>query len=556
MGIKYLKMNFKNKNSDYKNGIVELIESAGCMAIVFLAGIYSLSLTEIFFKIHISEYNVLFVFLIIIIFIYKFSSKYKNLWFSFFIFIVVFLISILISISVVDTSYDGMRYHAAGVVAVKDGWDFFTQPAPQSELGKPYAKWLAIYPKALWVIGCNFYQATGFFEASKAVNWIGFFISFAFAFKLGFQLGLKEKQSYLLSALVSFNPITTAQILTFQQDGFMASLILTAICILIGSFYSPSRLQGIMLALLLVIIINIKTTGVVFMVILLGGFIAWKVYMKQCIKYISYPIFGLFLGFCVAGYSPFTNAFLKTGNPFYGVVGNGAVPFEQLNQDLLHKNRFILFFASVFGRSERVPNEINLKVPGSVNAREVREIADSSRFSGFGPLFSLALVLSLAGSILYFGMKCKGSAALAFILSVLLFATIVHPAAWWARYVPHFYLIPIVFIVYSWLVVGRNVYGRALSIITIIVLLVNISLFSYHLTRCVILSERIKSEISSIKHIHQSYGYVSIVENQCWNVKGPLLLAKIIPVKAAADINMNKGVKILQIAGITFLLGN
>src|SRR5262249_31707763 len=154
-----------------------------------------------------------------------------------------------------------------------------------------------------------------------------------------------------------------------------------------------------------------------------------------------------------------TQAMIKTWNPFHGVIGPGAEPFKQPNESLMPRNRVLLFTSSVFGRTERAPTEINFKVPGSMSLREIREISDATRFGGFGPLFSLALVLAAAGLVARkSGGKVKALAP-AGLVAALLAATLIHPAAWWARYVPHFYLVPLVFVVVAWM--DSEALGRA-----------------------------------------------------------------------------------------------
>jgi hypothetical protein len=64
------------------------------------------------------------------------------------------------------------------------------------------------------------------------------------------------------------------------------------------------------------------------------------------------------------------------------------------------------------------------------------------KLGGFGPFFSGILLLSLA--LLLLGLsKFKERRMFYVVILLLLFSVLVNPECWWARYVPQFWLIPV-----------------------------------------------------------------------------------------------------------------
>ncbi len=526
-----------------------VFSTAALIAMIFLAGVYLLSLAEILLGCHQFCFNAPVLAGTTIAVAFALRRGHPHIVKSLLVFLGVLAIGTAASIAVIDTTYDGIRYHAAGVVAVQDSWNFFADRIPHSELGRGYAKWLAIYPKALWVLGANFHAATGQYEACKLVNWLGMLIAFGFAFRLGARLGLGRSQRYLLSGFIALNPISVAQLFAFQQDGPMASLILAMVCLLIEHRLAPSKTSGTALCLLIFLIVNLKTTGVVFVTVLVGSALAWSWMSRQRVLDFLWPALAVPVGFFVVGFSPFTQGVIISGNPFHGVLGPGAEPFEQLHESLMPKNRFLLFASSVFGRTERVPTEINFKVPGRVSLQEIKEISDATRFGGFGPLFSLALLLAAAGLVMRKAGGGVVTLAPAGVVAALLAATFIHPAAWWARYVPHFYLVPLVFVVAAWKEADLTRRTLILSHAVVTLLAINVALFSYSLARSVALSRQMRSDLNRICD-RAATGRLTIHEGQCSNVKGPLLIRA--KVRADAATSASPADKVEVIADVAF----
>jgi hypothetical protein len=135
------------------------------------------------------------------------------------------------------------------------------------------------------------------------------------------------------------------------------------------------------------------------------------------------------------------------------------------------------------------------------------------------------------------------------LVAALLAATLVHPAAWWARYVPHFYLIPLVFVVVAWMESETQRRARLLGHAVVTLLAINLALFSYSLMRSAALSRQMRSDLDRIC-ARADAGRLTIHENQCWNVKGPLLIRAKVRAEAASPASPQANVE--EIAGVAF----
>jgi len=82
-----------------------------------------------------------------------------------------------------------------------------------------------------------------------------------------------------------------------------------------------------------------------------------------------------------------------------------------------------------------------LKVPGTLSIAELEGMhSPGLKTGGFGPLFSAAIVLALAGLA---AVPARSAAAAIVVGAALVAVSLVNPAPWWARYVPWLWFVPI-----------------------------------------------------------------------------------------------------------------
>jgi len=103
----------------------------------------------------------------------------------------------------------------------------------------------------------------------------------------------------------------------------------------------------------------------------------------------------------------------------------------------------------VIDAAYRGPPLLAPKLPGSDTPAELKPFLTKSvvHLGGFGPWFSLALLVALA-SALWAALRGRRTAGRRVLLlappALLLLSALVLPEPWWARYVPQLWLVPVV----------------------------------------------------------------------------------------------------------------
>lgn len=495
------------------------------IGIIFLLSVHVLSLVELLFGSNRFGPNVFVCCAMMAIVIATKRKAHPHLVTGAGVFVIVLAVGLTVSALVIDTTYDGVRYHAAGVVAIHDSYNFLHERFPTGELGLAYAKWVGIYPKLAWVLGANFFSATGAYETAKTPNWIGLLITFGLAFSLFQTLRISQVRNWLLSGLLAFNPVSVPQLLGVRQDCLFSSLLIGLACVLVRLVLMPYRSLSAAAAMLVILVINLKTTGFVYAGMFVGSAFLWSAMRKLPLRSYFASVLAVPFGFFVIGYAPFTQALIQTGNPLNGVVGPGAeiLVDAMLPPGFRGRGRLDQFASSLFGRTAIWPQDAELKVPGLVSAAEIRGINDGSRIGGFGPLFSLALVLSLAGATGDAVRRRSMAPALLWLLVTLLASSLINPGAWRARWIPQFFLVPLVCLVIGETGGGTASRLRFLWHAVLVALIANLGLFSYAIARQIVFSERMHAQIGAICARAQT-GRLIIYDRLCDNVKGPVLV--------------------------------
>ena len=136
-------------------------------------------------------------------------------------------------------------------------------------------------------------------------------------------------------------------------------------------------------------------------------------------------------------------------------------------------------FRSIFSESGNIMWDATtqLKLPFTYTEDEYKAFgAPDLRIGGFGPLFSGIVLLAIAcmGLVLLWNRWLFVSAA---GLSLLILVTaLANEASWWARYVPHIWLIPLIVLASTWMV--KQKLHQAAGSLLAIAMLVNIGLIS------------------------------------------------------------------------------
>ena len=275
--------------------------------------------------------------------------------------------------------------------------------------------------------------------------------------------------------------------------------LFVAFCALIGLQYiHRDKLVSLIFFCTLVILLNVKFTGVVyaFVAIVSGLIILWlENHIHQCKRIVSLSIVGVLFGLCFVGFNPYMTNLWGFGSPFYPLAGEKAIDLKPYNvpQNYFDKNSLEILFLSIFSKSDNVRGEntfAHIKVPFTFERSEIQHFSETkSKEGGFGPLFSGAIVLSLA--ILFLSMieskyrfrLVKNSwkvrieqksikeqhknfetyRIVLFLAVALILSAVLNPISSLARYVPQVWLLPVVIVFLAFLSKWRviHVFGFA-----------------------------------------------------------------------------------------------
>ncbi len=355
-----------------------------------------------------------------------------------------------ISLAFYDVSFDGQAYHQEGVYQLAHGWNpLFTHHI--SPISSDQNVKLNHFTKGPWIIAAAMYRLTGRIETGKFANIL--LICVAFSMALAVFAGSRKKLSawpVAMAVLVAANPVALCQVCTFYVDGQMASLLacLAALCFLCAADGNPW--VSLLLMEAAVLTVQVKFTGLVYVTILLAGFLALLAWQKRPLRKPLYmALLALGLGTFVFGMNPYVFNVLENGHPFYPFFGRGEFPIITMTAatppEFLQANRARNLAASIFSRSRAWPIQSTLKAPWQVSQDQWTAFEEPDvLMGGFGPLFPAALVLSVA--LLAIGVWQGGAAPWTAVAVILIIIGSVLPvsACWWARYAPQVWLVPLV----------------------------------------------------------------------------------------------------------------
>ncbi len=393
--------------------------------------------------------------------------------------IVVAIILVIISTYLISYTYDltadGNYYHKVAIGILNEGWN----PTRQSSLDyikdnnpemadEKMCLWIDHYPKATWNFAASIYSITGDIESGKVIVFLTMISVACLVFAYLSKRHLKIWQSAIVSILLVVNPIICAQMFSYYVDGIMGlyiyAIILFLIMITDKKFdYIGDTEKWLLLASSIIICMNIKFTGLLFSGIfsilfyLSWLYKSWKnnEFKKNIIKLTSRFAIIVVIGVVIVGFSSYVKNTIDHKNPLYPLFGEGKVDIITIMQPVSFgsKNRAEKLFESIFSKSENVlystGEDPELKVPFTVSEEEKQGLGiPDLRIGGYGVLFSGIFIISIA--ILIFSIisfykinKKIGTYILLILLGVIL-TTVMLDEAWWARYSPQLYLIPII----------------------------------------------------------------------------------------------------------------
>ncbi len=370
-------------------------------------------------------------------------------------------ISIFLAGSTLDTTYDGNNYHKEAIGSLKNGWNPL-----YDEVGNIYSN---TYPKASWIFASSIYQLTGDIETGKAINFIAAVITFCVVFWY-VRIRLSVERSILIASLLALSPIMVTQLFNNYVDGLMGGLLIT-LTVLFNSLIDkkskfPKRYIYAAIVATIVIICNLKFTGVVYSGIIAMTYFVYVLWQRNWLMVKQFLVVGalaLFLAIGLVGSSTYVKNFVVHGHPLYPIMGEGAIPILADNVPVTYanKNRVYKFFESNLGETDNISAvwgftedklDSRLKFPFTFSITELQLLSVGSpdlRQAGYGVWFGGILLLSGVAAIYMFIKKrpklSSPELPLVFLPIIPIAITILAiEDAWWARYLPQLILFPVI----------------------------------------------------------------------------------------------------------------
>ncbi len=400
--------------------------------------------------------------------------------------VLVFLIFVYVSGFFYDITYDGQVYHQEAVSRLAEHWnpvhEYLTKERANSAI------LLNHYAKGPWIYEGALYASSRQLEQCKVFNFLLIIASFLLTFSTMRNTGrFSEKQSLFFSLLMALNPVSIYQTLSFYIDGQLASTLLCLFALAYRLVTEEDKFVLFSFVMSIALAVNIKFTGVVYVVACIGLVGGWLWILKNKHLYRTFvktSIVGLFVGICIIGYNPYITNTLFYGHPFYPLYGksqtidimtsNSPIGFMAMNP--VEK----LVVASFSMSSNKFDTEKpTLKIPFTLQAKEIKPFVYGAdiRIGGFGPWFSGILVLVGMTAIFMCQAGMKQYKYLLALVGSIMVTVLINPEAWWARYVPQLWLVPIVIAAVAW--TDRQKIIRYCGRVLIGAIIINISIISY-----------------------------------------------------------------------------
>jgi hypothetical protein len=372
-----------------------------------------------------------------------------------------------------DLSVDGQGYHALAVLEFRQGWNPFRSlltPDVAHQL------WLNHYPKGPWIWAASIDAMFGSLQAAKATNVVlAMAAGAAVACVASTVLQAPLWRSLVFGALAAANPVASVQFPTMYVDGQLASLLTIMAAGAIVWIVRRSRLALLMACSAAICLVNIKFTGAVY-----AGLFASAIAVigllrgRRLLGFM--PLVACMLAFVGPGYTPYITNLLQGHHVLYPLMGEGRVDImARMSPTALEGHSAIAKLAFSLGAETANACQnceaAQLKIPFTVRLAEARgAMIPDPRTGGFGPLFSAALLL--AATLLILAARARAtSATLVASLAFLIGSVLINPEAWWARYAPQLWLVPLTVVMF----LDAAKLSRAARAVTVALLIVLIA---------------------------------------------------------------------------------
>lgn len=354
-----------------------------------------------------------------------------------------------------DFSYDGTTYHQAMIILLKSGlnpvWDNVANFVNNQEyIFSSSIEYVETFLKFFEIIGANIYLFFEKIELTKITNFIFMFCAFCYTFYTLKNFDFSKFKSLAFAFLLIYNPVCICQMLTNYVDGafYYMFLILVFACVNYVKMIDTDK-NLYLVCISAVILSNLKLTGLFTTAIILTIFLCLyysKKFLLTCIITLALILLN--------GINPYFTNIKQGRNAFYPVIktsvfeANKDGMITSYPQGFENKNRFDKLFFSLFAVSKNLSpliksNDVpRLKIPFTINGDD-KFVFEDMRLAGFGYFFSGILLCSLI-LLTFIRFEDKEDKRLFWtIFAILLISVLGNHEAWWARFVPQLWMLPI-----------------------------------------------------------------------------------------------------------------
>jgi hypothetical protein len=447
--------------------------------------------------------------------------------------------SIIFSGFFYDVSFDGQWYHQETVIRLKQGYNPMYQelPIPADEqiitannwcydakqetsnfkIDAPRAnlKFISINysSKGTEIIAGAIYLLTNRVETSKGVNTIMLFASFFLCLSLLYKIdriGLAAK--WLLAFVLSFNPITVKEMLSFCVDGFGASLLLCILITFCLLLIAENRYYLLLLGVIIILTVNIKFTTLVFAGVYGIGFLLFLLIYKKIATFKKVLVTGIIAaitGIFCCGFNPYVTNTIHRHDIFYGLKDTRTEIKRMTPTPFLNLNRIENLFLSISAHQgwdlangsdvSQIP-----KIPFYLSKSDIVESTDvEPSISGFGPFFSGTLLIALVIFVII-SIKSRKTQPFKYgIAGLLIIVTtiVIMPDSWWSRFIPQLWLLPVIILVMATFTTFRG--GKLLKTVLYLSLILNIAWSALIFVFLSINASRVNYQMAQLKALKQ-----------------------------------------------------
>lgn len=362
----------------------------------------------------------------------------------------ILLFGFLVSVYFFDLSADGQSYHQESIIQLKKGWN----PIFYDSHSRAMKIWTDHYPKGAEIIQACLYSFWEKIEIGKAVNIFLLVSSLLLSKKVLECLSMNSKQQWIFAFLIATNPVVISQVLTFYVDGLSYSLI---VCVMASLFLFIKTNKRIYIAITIMTLViggSLKFTSIPVLVVIIICILVILFFLKKTslIRVLVLPLLCSSFLLLLCNYNPYITNLQKGKHVFYPLRGEGSIDILErfAPEGFVRNNNRIekLAFTLLTKTGSFNKDNMSYKIPFSVSQKELNRLADADiGVGGFGIFYSGFLVILLLFFIFNYNLlkSLNYEQKILFIaIFPILSSVLIISDPWWVRYIPQFYLIPII----------------------------------------------------------------------------------------------------------------